>query len=304
MSEVKTLGSERTHRLREMDFRRPMKFTSEQLRQLVHAHESFCRSASMRLSAELRTEFTMDMVANDQLPYSAVMSEEVPPNSLVIILRAEPVGTDVALVIDIPTALRVVARVLGGQLTGEEGAAVSLTELEMDIALHSMTGLVDALSATWSDLCGLKFRIEDGETSAVSVQLVPPSEPTLLLTFSAEMDGELSLMTLVVPHRSVAPVIGEISINRLEDEDTDHAGAHAIDVPLGQAEVPITAVVGSKTIEVTDLLALRPGDIIRLPQRAADGVQVCVGDQPVYQAQHGAADSKVAVQILERHGQR
>src|SRR4029079_2883318 len=44
----------RSPRLRTMNFARPTKFTSDQERRLSRSLESFCRTASTRLSAELR----------------------------------------------------------------------------------------------------------------------------------------------------------------------------------------------------------------------------------------------------------
>ena len=60
----------RKNRVREIDFRRPSKFNREQVRRLEHSHDTFCQSASSRLSAELRTELQLGVLGTDQLPYS------------------------------------------------------------------------------------------------------------------------------------------------------------------------------------------------------------------------------------------
>ena len=101
-------------RVREIDFRRPSKFNREQVRRIEVAHENFCQSASNRLSAELRTELQLGVLNTDQLPYSVVMAEEVPRHALVSLLRMDPLGTEVALIMDLPFALALVARLLGG----------------------------------------------------------------------------------------------------------------------------------------------------------------------------------------------
>ena len=78
--------SPRQNRIREVDFRRPSKFNREHLRRIEHSHDTFCQSASSRLSAELRTEFQVEVMGTDQLPYSVVMADEVPRQAFVTIL--------------------------------------------------------------------------------------------------------------------------------------------------------------------------------------------------------------------------
>jgi flagellar motor switch protein FliM len=103
----------RQSRVREIDFRRPSKFNREVVRRLEHSHDTFCQSASSRLSAELRTEFHVGVLGTDQLPYSVVMGEEVPRQAFITILKIEPLDTELALVMDMPLAQCLVARLLG-----------------------------------------------------------------------------------------------------------------------------------------------------------------------------------------------
>lgn len=279
-----------------MDFSRPMKFSGEQLRLLEHTHDSFCRSASTRLSAELRTEMQLSLDFVDQLPYSTIMVEHAPPEALVLVLRVLPHDTEAALIVEIPTALKIINRVLGGRRAAtEKESGTSLTELEMAVAQRSVFGLVESLSATWEDLCGTSFRAVESETSPVSVQLVPPSEPSLVISFDTELEGHASKMTLVVPYRSISPVVDQLSYHR--HDDTAQLASQAMRGALGGVEVDVRAEAGAREMAVADVLALQPGDVIRFPQRAADGVSVFVGRQIAYQAEQGAHNEKLAVQI-------
>src|SRR3954471_11270156 len=170
-------------RIREIDFRRPFKFSREQVRRIEHAHEGFTRTASSRMSASLRTEMQIGLMGADQLPYSTVMSEELPRQSLVSVLRVDPLDTQVALVMESPMALSLVDRMLGGTGTAPAEAA-SLTDVERAVSRRVIRLVVDALSATWLERAGVSFSIADIETSPSNVQIVPASEPTLLLNFS------------------------------------------------------------------------------------------------------------------------
>src|SRR3712207_6100337 len=97
-----TATPSRRHRVREVDFRRPNKFSREQVRRLEHAHDGCCQSASSRMSAELRTELQLGVLGTDQLPYGVVMAEEVPRHAFVSVLRIDNLGTELALIMDMP----------------------------------------------------------------------------------------------------------------------------------------------------------------------------------------------------------
>ena len=92
-------------RVREIDFRRPSKFPRELVRYLERAHETFCRSASSRLSAELRTGLELAMAHSEQLPYGTAMAE-LPDEACIAVLDMQPIDTQVALLFEIPLALR------------------------------------------------------------------------------------------------------------------------------------------------------------------------------------------------------
>jgi flagellar motor switch protein FliM len=65
----------RAPRLRTMNFARPTKFTSDQERRLSRSLESFCRTASTRLSAELRVPIELEVIASTQLTWSTAQSQ-------------------------------------------------------------------------------------------------------------------------------------------------------------------------------------------------------------------------------------
>ena len=74
-----------------VDFSRPTKFTADQQRRLERAHDAFCRTASARLSAELRVPLELEVINIDQLTWANAHGQ-VPPNSIAAIIEAAPLG--------------------------------------------------------------------------------------------------------------------------------------------------------------------------------------------------------------------
>src|SRR3982751_2724226 len=131
----------RQARVQEIDFRRPTKFARDLVRRLEHAHESFCRTASSGLSAELRTSLELSVAGSEQLPYGTAMAE-TDQDALLAVLNVKPLDIEVALVIEMPLALRLVDRLLGGGGKPRDVISDSLTDLEVVILRRAMQSLV------------------------------------------------------------------------------------------------------------------------------------------------------------------
>ena len=75
----------RQARVQQIDFRRPTKFPREAIRRPEHAHESFSRTASSGLSAELRTSLVLSVAGSELLPYGTAMTEANPESLLAVL---------------------------------------------------------------------------------------------------------------------------------------------------------------------------------------------------------------------------
>jgi flagellar motor switch protein FliM len=295
------MATTRHPRVREIDFRRPSKFNREQVRRIEVAHENFCQSASSRMSAELRTELQLGVLNTDQLPYSVVMAEEVPRHALVTLLKMEPLGTEVALIMDIPLALALVARLLGGS-GGPSGQPTSLTDVELTVAQRAVASVVDTLSSTWHDLAGVTLEMDGHAISPMSVQIVSPSEPTLLLNLSAMIDGLMSIVTLVIPHTSVEKIMSKLEQGHYGPALIDDESASKMHDAVGDVNLELRAEVGAIDLPLSQVLELREGDVVRLKRPASKGVVLYAGEVPAHVADPGRNGNFRAVQIRQPWG--
>ena len=87
---------QRRRRMRAVDFTRPTKFTSEQERRIGRTLEAFSRTASTRLSAELRVPLELEVLTSTQLTWANAHAQ-VPANSTAAIFEVEPIGTRMLL---------------------------------------------------------------------------------------------------------------------------------------------------------------------------------------------------------------
>lgn len=287
----------RQARVQPIDFRRPTKFPREAIRRLEHAHESFCRTASSGLSAELRTSFELSVVGSEQLPYGTAMAE-ANPDTLLAVLDVAPLETEVALLLEMPLALRLVDRLLGGGGKPRDVVAESLTDLEVVIVRRAVQSLVDPLSATWLDLADVHFSVNSMQTSPATFQLVPPSEPVLLLHLEARIDGLVSPIVVCIPYRSVESIIEKLEHRHYEGQaHVDPTAAGRVHEAISGVDVELRAEVGAVDLPVNEVLEVKVGDVIRLRRSADKGVILYAGDVPTYVGAPGRNGNLRAVQV-------
>src|SRR5918998_682499 len=75
----------RSRRVRTVDFTRPTKFTKDQQRRLELAHDTFCQTASTRLSAEMRVPMKLEVIDIAQLTWTNALAEVPDPSVSAIV---------------------------------------------------------------------------------------------------------------------------------------------------------------------------------------------------------------------------
>jgi len=288
----------RSKRVREIDFSRPSKFAQDQQRRLERAHEAFCRTASQHLSAELLTEVEMEVLGVDQLTWSTAVAQ-VPQPSINAIVDVQPLGTQILMSTELSLVLRLVERLLGGNGASKIRPR-ELTEIEMALVRRVLSTLLEQLAVTWDELVGVNFGLLELESQIASIHLAPPSEPTLVLTIEVKLDRTSSTLSLVLPYRSIEKVLPQLSVGQYGEAHIDPATAGAVRAGMAEVEVEMRAEIASTNIPVDDVLALRPGDVLRFRVPAAQGVTLYAGQVPAHRARPGRNGNWRAIQIVER----
>src|SRR5258708_7773718 len=171
------------------DFKRPERVGKEQMRALQTLHEGFGRNFGAALSGLLRSIVEMKLTSVDQLTYSEfVFSLENP--TCFNLLRADPLEGNLILDINPSILYPIIDRLLGG---GKDSAPIArrpLTEIELRL-VGRLTGLfLQELKRAWEAVLPLKLYVERVESNPQLVQIVPPNEVVVLISFELTL-GDL-----------------------------------------------------------------------------------------------------------------
>jgi flagellar motor switch protein FliM len=289
---------QRPRRMRAVDFTRPTKFTSDQERRLKRGLEAFCRTASTRLSAELRMPLELEVINISQLTWANAHAQ-VPASSITSIVEMQPIGTRMMLSAEPGLVLGAIELLLGGSEVSEIRER-RLTDIDWALARHFFDRLRTQLSVIWTDLAELELELAQLETHLETAQMVPVSEPTLTLTIEARMNGVSTTLALLLPWSAIAPVADRFSTR---DDFAAARGEDEVDNvrrAVGRVDMTVRAEVASVELPIEDVLALQPGDVLRLDAPADGGVTLFADKVPVHLAKPGRSGSRRAVQVTDR----
>src|SRR5688500_14635691 len=164
------------------DFKRPERVGKEQMRALQSLHEGLGRNFGAALSALLRTIVEVKLTSVDQLTYSEfVFSLENP--TCFNLLKAAPLEGHLILDINPSILYPIIDRLLGG---GKESPTVTrrpLTEIELRLVGRITTLFLQELKHAWKDVLPLQLEVERVESNPQLVQIVPPNEVVVLVSF-------------------------------------------------------------------------------------------------------------------------
>ena len=284
--------------MKTIDFTRPTKFTPDHERRLGRALAAFCRTSSTRLSAELRLPIELEFVEATQLTW-ANAHDRLTSAALCAVVELQPIETQVLLAVDSGFILTGIESLLSGA-PEEPPPDRRLSEIDLALAGRLFDDLLSQLTVVWRDLTGAEPALVAIDSQLETAGIAPVSEPTLELAMQARMLGREFALTLLLPHRAIAPVEERILGGRGGgDEQPDPITGLRLREAMAGIEVALRAEIAGPQTPAAEVLGLAPGATLRLGGRVGEGLGLCVEGVRVMRAKPGRSGSRRAVQVLE-----
>lgn len=284
------------------DFKRPDKFSKEQIRTVSIMHETFARLTTTSLSAQLRSLVHVHVASVDQLTYEEFIRSIPSPTALAVI-NMDPLKGSAILEIDPAITFTIIDRLFGG--TGE-GSKVNreLSEIEQSVMESIIVRILGNMREAWSQVIDLRPRLGQIETNPQFAQIVPPTEMVVLVTLETKVEDVEGMMNFCIPYLTIEPIISKLSAQYWYSSVRRGATTENLNIlrdRLATIGVTMVAEVGSMDLTVRDVLSLTLGDTIRLQNtRVSDPMVLKIGNRPKFECRPGVVGSKVAVQITRK----
>jgi flagellar motor switch protein FliM len=284
------------------DFKRPDKFSKDQIRTVSIMHETFARQTTTALSSQLRSLAHVHVASVDQLTYEEFI-RSIPNPTTIAVINMDPLKGSAILEIDPAVTFSIIDRLFGGQ---GEGAKFTreLTDIEASVIEGIIVRILGNLREAWATVIDLRPRLGQIETNPQFAQIVPPSEMVVLVTLETKVGEVEGMMNFCIPYLTIEPIIPKLSAQYVYSSmrrGTTTENLSLLRERLAGIEITLVAEVGSIDITMRDVLALRTGDIIRLQNmRVSDPMMLKIGDRRKFLCRPGVVGNKIAVQVLKK----
>lgn len=281
------------------DFKRPERVGKEQMRVLQSLHDGLSRNFAAALSALLRTLVDIRVTSVDQLTYSEfVFSLENP--TCFNLLRVEPLQGGWIADINPSILYPMIDRMLGGGRDPAPPARRPLTEIELRLVSRITSAFLGELRRAWLTVMDLTFAVDRVESNAQLVQVVPPNEVVILISFELTMGEARGMLNLCIPYNSIERISTQLSANNWAAAGQREPTPESIALmtrQLGGSRVELVVTLAETQITTADLIGLRIGDIITTDKDVHTPLEVCVEGIPKFHAHPGALKGRKAIQL-------
>lgn len=289
-----------TRKIKIYDFKRPDKFSKEQLRTVSNMHETFARLTTTSLSAQLRSLVHVHVASVDQLTYEEFIRSIPTPTTLAVV-NMDPLKGNAVLEIDPAITFCMIDRLFGGRGVTSQNKNRDLTDIEQSVMEGIIVRILANMREAWTQVIDLRPRLGQIETNPQFAQIVPPSEMVVLITLETKVGDEEGMMNFCIPYLTIEPIISKLSSqfwfsSVRRSSTTQYLGT--LKEKLASVDMEVVAEVGSISLPIKDVLSLRTGDIVRLSNtKVGDPLILSVGNKKKFYCQPGVVGKKMAVQV-------
>jgi len=282
------------------DFKRPERVSKDQLRAITALHESFARNFGAALSGFMRTIVDVELASTEQLTYSQFILS-LPNPTCFALLTAEPLEGSLIMELNPSILFPIIDRLLGGGKTASTVPERPLTNIEFRLAGKILNLAIGQLQEMWRHVVPTAlFKVAETESNPQLVQIVPPNEPVVLVTFEVSMGETSGVLSLCLPYGVIEPVLGDMTKRDWFSYRVKRATPELqslVERGIKRANLDMAGYLAKTTMSVRELLNLAPGDIIKTEARVTDEVSMSVNGILKFRGKPGQLRGKRAFLI-------
>ncbi len=281
------------------NFKRPNKFSKDQLKTIQFIHENFARLVSTMLSGKLRTRANIKVASVEQLTYDEFI-RSVPNPTIINIFQLDPLEGKSVLEFNPQLVFYIIDKLFGGPgVTSFKSRP--LTEIEEIVVSRLMKETLEHLRESWENIIDVNPIFETLETNPTFSQIVSPTEMVILVTLNIQLGEDLEgFMNICIPCYSLEPIGNKLNAKFFYGSETKTQTEEivkSLNKKVKLTKMEVSAVLGETYITIKDLLDFRVGDVINLEKRVDDEVDIRVQKRKKFKGKVGLTGKSIGVQI-------
>lgn len=288
------------HQVKIYDFRRPDKLSKEQMRTLQMIHENLARSLTTILSTQLRTMVDFDIASIEQITYEE-FTRSLPEPTIIGISDLEPFKGQFIFEINPDIGFAVIDRLFGG-FGVSNFKSRPFTDIEKVVFKKVLNWILGGFPEAWENIIRVTPRLRNIESNPQFTQIVPNNDMTILITIMSRIGDSEGLINICIPYIMIEPIVSKLNAqqwfsNTRSEQTTQHI--NTLKNKIKRTTLDVYAELGRVDLNVSELLYLQPGDVIRLNKKSSDNVDIKVGNYVKFKGIPGKANKHLSLKVVE-----
>ena len=294
-------------KVKEYDFTSPKKFTKEQMRSLSTLYENYSRILSVYLTGILRDVIEVEVTQIEEQRYFEY-NNALPDSTLVAMVGFESEGKEYdgsTLMIQLPTQLgyHIVDRLMGGSsppLSPER----DFTEIEAALIKMVLTNITKYMQEAWSNFFTLNTVLRSVETNGRLLQAYSQQDIVVIVSMEVKDESFSGFVNVCMPAENLEEIIDSFSAkyshgSRNQDAEKEKHKKNLMLGYLNDSGLEVEAVLDTFQMNLSDVAALQPGDVIALNKKIDSDITVNIENTLWCTARLGEVDEKKALKIVD-----
>jgi flagellar motor switch protein FliM len=194
----------------------------------------------------------------------------------------------------------VIDRLFGGHGKIME-AERELTSIERSVMANLVHRMYTELQKSWANLVTIEIEQKSFETNPQFIQIVPPGETVVVISFQIKLFQSTGLLTICYPYVSLEPIITRLSAQNWIDatkkknaEQDRSTNVHNVK----KVDTQVAAVLLRSKLKLRDFMQLSLDDIVPSEKKINESIEITVNNRLKFTARPGLSGKKRAFQVL------
>lgn len=286
-------------KVRPYDFRRPNKFSREQVRAIEDIFGTFSKILSLRLSDFVRSNCLFEVTYIEEMTFFEY-TNSVPKSSLIGIFNIEQTEHNASVELSYSIVQTMLELMLGGSGNCNQNLFAGFTEIEINIVKRVMKTFIQPMIDSWKVFIELMISLERVENMGQHIQIAAPSDVIAIITLKAQMAESEGFINFCLPYLLIEPVLKTIAATKgftriSKDDGVSHD--EFLKNRIKNEVVEMVCNLGHAYLTLDEFDRIQVGDVIKLKKKTDEKAELLLNNIPKFKVDIGQKNNRYAVSI-------
>jgi len=259
--------------------------------------EQFARSFQTALGSMLMKEMEFTMRPTTTVECADLVSK-IPLLSSINVLGLDPLKGGALILLDAKTIYLLLDNFFGGSGRIHTKDGGDFTPVEQRFIQKVINLMITHLQKAWQPVHPITVSLLRSESNPKMAMVVPPKEIVIVVPFVLRLGGAEEHLSFCLPYPTVEPIWDKLcALYQGQEADTMQEWQESLRTQVGDCLAGVSADLGFANLLVSELTALKPGDVVMLDKVQSDELELQVEGIVKFKGHPGSHRGNMSFQV-------